>query len=69
VQSIMSCSILIRYNLLENRTGCASISIDFLVASAHKFHGPKGVGFAFIRKIQVYSLFLVVNRKRIKSRN
>lgn len=22
----------------------------FLVASAHKFHGPKGVGFAFIRK-------------------
>ncbi|EKT4520367.1 cysteine desulfurase family protein [Flavobacterium psychrophilum] len=24
--------------------------IDFLVASAHKFHGPKGVGFAFIRK-------------------
>lgn len=25
-------------------------SIDFLVASAHKFHGPKGIGFAFIRK-------------------
>lgn len=24
--------------------------LDFLVASAHKFHGPKGVGFAFIRK-------------------
>jgi cysteine desulfurase len=24
--------------------------IDFLVASAHKFHGPKGIGFAFIRK-------------------
>ena len=24
--------------------------IDFLAASAHKFHGPKGVGFAFIRK-------------------
>lgn len=24
--------------------------IDFLVAAAHKFHGPKGVGFAFIRK-------------------
>lgn len=24
--------------------------IDFLVAGAHKFHGPKGVGFAFIRK-------------------
>ncbi|PZX94670.1 cysteine desulfurase [Flavobacterium aquariorum] len=24
--------------------------IDFVVASAHKFHGPKGVGFAFVRK-------------------
>ena len=24
--------------------------IDFMVASAHKFHGPKGVGFAFFRK-------------------
>ncbi|MCG9793471.1 cysteine desulfurase family protein [Flavobacterium algicola] len=27
-----------------------SISIDFLVASAHKFHGPKGIGFAFVKK-------------------
>ena len=26
------------------------LPIDFLVASAHKFHGPKGVGFAFVRK-------------------
>jgi cysteine desulfurase len=26
------------------------IKIDFLAASAHKFHGPKGVGFAFVRK-------------------
>ena len=25
-------------------------AVDFVVASAHKFHGPKGVGFAFIRK-------------------
>jgi cysteine desulfurase len=24
--------------------------LDFLVASAHKFHGPKGIGFTFIRK-------------------
>lgn len=24
--------------------------VDFLVAAAHKFHGPKGIGFAFIRK-------------------
>lgn len=26
------------------------LSVDFIVASAHKFHGPKGVGFAFVRK-------------------
>ena len=24
--------------------------VDFIIASAHKFHGPKGVGFTFIRK-------------------
>ena len=28
----------------------SEIALDFMVASAHKFHGPKGVGFAFIRK-------------------
>ncbi|WP_190809298.1 cysteine desulfurase family protein [Flagellimonas sp. S3867] len=27
-----------------------STSIDFFTAAAHKFHGPKGIGFAFIRK-------------------
>ncbi|MBP6180405.1 cysteine desulfurase family protein [Flavobacterium sp.] len=27
-----------------------TIPVNFIVASAHKFHGPKGVGFAFIRK-------------------
>jgi cysteine desulfurase len=27
-----------------------SIPVDFMVSSAHKFHGPKGVGFAFVRK-------------------
>lgn len=27
-----------------------AIPIDFIAASAHKFHGPKGIGFAFIRK-------------------
>ncbi|MGS2762291.1 cysteine desulfurase family protein [Sinomicrobium sp. M5D2P9] len=26
------------------------IPVDFLAAAAHKFHGPKGVGFAYIRK-------------------
>lgn len=25
-------------------------TIDFLTAAAHKFHGPKGVGFAYVRK-------------------
>ena len=25
------------------------IPIDFLAASAHKFHGPKGIGFSFVR--------------------
>lgn len=27
-----------------------TMPIDFAVSSAHKFHGPKGVGFAYIRK-------------------
>ncbi|UZO79540.1 cysteine desulfurase [Aquimarina sp. ERC-38] len=26
------------------------LPIDFAVASAHKFHGPKGIGFAYIKK-------------------
>jgi cysteine desulfurase len=26
------------------------VEVDFLAAAAHKFHGPKGVGFAFVRK-------------------
>ena len=32
------------------RLDLKEIPLDFLAASAHKFHGPKGVGFAFIRK-------------------
>ncbi|QED36764.1 cysteine desulfurase [Antarcticibacterium arcticum] len=28
----------------------SQIPVDFTAVSAHKFHGPKGVGFAFIRK-------------------
>ncbi|MGN7515497.1 MAG: cysteine desulfurase family protein [Allomuricauda sp.] len=27
-----------------------AVPIDFMTAAAHKFHGPKGIGFAFIRK-------------------
>ena len=26
------------------------VPVDFITASAHKFHGPKGIGFAFFRK-------------------
>ncbi len=26
------------------------LDVDFIVSSAHKFHGPKGVGFAYVRK-------------------
>ncbi len=26
------------------------VSVDFITASAHKFHGPKGVGFAYFKK-------------------
>jgi len=26
------------------------VPVDFAAASAHKFHGPKGIGFAFVRK-------------------
>lgn len=28
----------------------SELPVDFATAAAHKFHGPKGVGFAFIRK-------------------
>jgi cysteine desulfurase len=28
----------------------SQLHVDFLAASAHKFHGPKGVGFCFVRK-------------------
>lgn len=34
----------------KTKIDLSALSIDFLVASAHKFHGPKGIGFAFIRK-------------------
>lgn len=34
----------------KTKIDLTELPIDFLVASAHKFHGPKGIGFAFIRK-------------------
>ncbi len=27
-----------------------AVPVDFMTAAAHKFHGPKGIGFAYIRK-------------------
>ena len=35
------------------------IKIDFLSAAAHKFHGPKGIGFSFIRKNSGLNPFIV----------
>ena len=35
------------------------IPVDFIVASAHKFHGPKGAGFVFIRKKNVLKALIV----------
>jgi cysteine desulfurase len=32
------------------RLNLETIPIDFATAAAHKFHGPKGIGFAYIRK-------------------
>lgn len=44
---------------------CDVVPIDFLVAAAHKFHGPKGVGFAFIRKsTQIQSLIVGGGQER-----
>lgn len=32
------------------KTDFQEVPLDFAAAAAHKFHGPKGVGFAFVRK-------------------
>ena len=43
----------------------SSIPVDFISASAHKFYGPKGVGFAFIRKgVNVKSLLFGGEQER-----
>ncbi|WP_340074807.1 cysteine desulfurase family protein [Leptobacterium sp. I13] len=35
-----------------------STKVDFLTAAAHKFHGPKGIGFAYIRKDSALKPFI-----------
>ena len=35
------------------------LKIDFLSAAAHKFHGPKGVGFSFVRKNSGLNAFIL----------
>jgi len=43
----------------------AKIPIDFMVGTAHKFHGPKGVGFLFARKgISLKPLFFGGNQEK-----
>lgn len=37
----------------------SALPIDFLSAAAHKFHGPKGIGFSFIRKNSHLSSFIL----------
>ena len=35
------------------------IAVDFLSAAAHKFHGPKGIGFSFVRKNSALQPFIL----------
>lgn len=39
--------------------------IDFMTAAAHKFHGPKGVGFAYIRKDSGLKPLILVESKNV----
>lgn len=34
----------------KTRLDLQKTAVDFVIASAHKFHGPKGVGFAYVKK-------------------
>lgn len=47
------------------RFDLASTPVDFITASAHKFHGPKGVGFLYISKnVKVTSLITGGSQER-----
>ena len=41
------------------------LGIDFMSASAHKFHGPKGIGFMYFNHVK-FDKFYMVEIKRIK---
>jgi len=41
------------------------LPIDFAVASAHKFHGPKGAGFAYVKKGIVLQPFLFAGTEAV----
>ncbi|HQD13443.1 MAG TPA: aminotransferase class V-fold PLP-dependent enzyme, partial [Chitinophagales bacterium] len=34
------------------------LPVDFIVGSAHKFHGPKGIGFLYMRKQSKVASFI-----------
>ena len=43
----------------------SKLNIDFIVGSAHKFHGPKGIGFVYInKKIKLNPLLIGGNQER-----
>ncbi|MFW5792792.1 MAG: cysteine desulfurase family protein [Bacteroidota bacterium] len=42
-----------KYPLDMNKLG-----VDFAAASAHKFHGPKGVGFMFVKSSSIFNAFI-----------
>ena len=49
----------------KNPIDLQQLPVDFMVASAHKFYGPKGVGFAYVRKnLSLQPLFYGGNQEK-----